>query len=233
MQVRELLWTLANCPHLARYVKKLGMYFIVVISAKLSHSNLLELRDFPKNLTSSEREDLFELCIRGIANCTSLSSCSWTRDGSLNTVILRTLQQNTHLRELEINGHHNYYYDPLTLANFTGLRKISLIMPSGDVIKMLPSWLESTGDTLRVLSLVCKSAAQVTDTLLSSIAGNLQNLEELHLAGCPKVTHKGVSAILEANNTRIRALALEGLSASFVSLSYSKTSIALLKYKRI
>lgn len=93
-------------------------------------------------------------------------------------------------------------------------------MPSGDVIRMLPRWLETTGETLRVLSLVCKSSAQVTDAILSSIANNLLYLDELHLAGCPKVTHKGVSAVLEANNTRIRALALEGLSASFVNSSF-------------
>lgn len=115
-----------------------------------------ELRDFPKNLSSTEREDLLQLCIRGISNCINMSSCSWTRDGSLNTLVLRSLQQNTRLQELEINGHHNHYYDPLILVNFVGLRKISLIMPSGEVIRMLPSWLAVTGESLRVLSLVCK-----------------------------------------------------------------------------
>jgi len=57
----------------------------------------------------------------------------------------------------------------------------------------------------------------VTDALLTTIAPHIPHLEHLHLAGCPKVTHDGVSALLRANNEGgVLSLGLEGLSSSFV-----------------
>jgi hypothetical protein len=43
-------------------------------------------------------------------------------------------------------------------------------------------------------------------------------LEELHLAGCPKATHRGVGAIVSSNSRGIISLGLEGLSPAFVGI---------------
>lgn len=57
----------------------------------------------------------------------------------------------------------------------------------------------------------------MTDTILSSLAPNLIELDGLHIAGCPKVTHEGIWALLSTNTTGIVGLGLEGLSPKFVS----------------
>lgn len=58
----------------------------------------------------------------------------------------------------------------------------------------------------------------MTDELLEAIAPSLTSLEHLYLAGCPKVTHKGVWAMIRANTSGLKGLGLEGLSTTFVSL---------------
>jgi hypothetical protein len=85
-----------------------------------------------------------------------MRSCAWTRDGSLESAILQALQQCPQLEELEINGHDSGYYNPTLLAQFSKLSKISLIMPSAQVIEVLPSWISTTGSTLRNLTIICK-----------------------------------------------------------------------------
>jgi hypothetical protein len=51
---------------------------------------------------------------------------------------------------------------------------------------------------------------------LGLLAPNLANLRELFLTGCPKVTHRGVWAILSNNAAGIINLGLEGVSPNFV-----------------
>lgn len=62
----------------------------------------------------------------------------------------------------------------------------------------------------------------MTDELLETIAPRLNSLEHLYLAGCPKVTHKGVWAMVQANVSGIRGLGLEGLSTTFVSFDLTE-----------
>lgn len=96
------------------------------------------------------------MTLQGLKNCVNLRACTWTRDGSLNSDILRALQTSNSLQELEINGHDDGNYEPDILKGFTGLTRISLIMPSAAVINGLGSWLELTGKSLRNLTLICK-----------------------------------------------------------------------------
>ena len=49
-----------------------------------------------------------------------------------------------------------------------------------------------------------------------TLAPILDQLEELHLTGCPKITHNGVLAILATNTRGILTLGLEGVSSLFV-----------------
>ncbi|KAJ7653893.1 hypothetical protein DFH06DRAFT_1416621 [Mycena polygramma] len=186
--------TLARYPHLAKYVLR------------------LEIRDFPKSV---DTDDLDRLVLEGLRNCVSLRACTWTRDGALNSAILRALQASESLLELEINGHSDGHYDAGILADFAHLRRVSLIMPSGDVVRQLPSWMARTGPQLRSLTLICKMSPLVTDGVLEELAPSLAQLEQFSITGCPRVTHAGIWAILAQNTAGLRVLGLEGLAVKF------------------
>ncbi|KAF8152989.1 hypothetical protein B0H34DRAFT_87411 [Crassisporium funariophilum] len=199
------------------------------------HVHRLEIRDFPKAFTNLE-DDLFSHVLRGLKNCVNLRSCTWTRDGSLNSEILLALQRCSNLRELEVNGHNDGNYDPRLLLGFTELNRISLIMPSLPVVSQLRPWLSITGHTLRALTLICKASSIVTDGTLESIAPFLVNLEHLYLTGCPKATHKGVWTIISANAQGPLGLGLEGVSPKFdmdVFASQCISSCALTRLRSI
>ncbi|KIM82848.1 hypothetical protein PILCRDRAFT_820136 [Piloderma croceum F 1598] len=165
-------------------------------------------------------EELLVFCREGLKNCINLRRCTWTRDGSVNSWILKALQECHNLRELEINGNHNGHYDAIILPQFENLQKISLIMPSGPVLDVLPSWINATGSILRSLTLICKASGLVTDHMLQALATNLPMLEHLHIVGCPKVTHKGVWHLVSANKGLI-GLGLENLAQTFDMSDFS------------
>lgn len=127
-----------------------------VVKHIAAHTTILEIRDFPKGLSMSAYEELLVFCREGLKNCINLRRCSWTRDGSVNSWILKALQECRNLRELELNGNHNGHYDAVLLQEFDNLQKISLIMPSWPVLNVLPTWIGFTGSTLRSLTLICK-----------------------------------------------------------------------------
>ncbi|KAE9407959.1 hypothetical protein BT96DRAFT_743267, partial [Gymnopus androsaceus JB14] len=192
-----LFRTLSHHPHLAKHVRR------------------LELRDFPKALSSDDGIDFLQTVTDGLKNCSNLQSCTWTRDRSLNSDILEALQSSQDLQELEINGHDDGNYDPQLLLRFTGLRKISLIMPSSSVISLMRPWLQITGDSLRSLTIICKTSPLITDAKLELLAPQLTQLEHFYLTGCSRVTHDGINSILSANENGIVSLGLEGLSPKF------------------
>lgn len=197
-KVKQLFTTLGNCPHLAKYVHQ------------------LTIRDYPKPFSWAEREDIRALCLQGIRNCVNLRSCTWTRDGSLSNDIISSLQDAPHLTELEINGHSGrWLFNAALLPGFKHLRKISLIMPDAHVLGVLPHWARETAGTLQHLTLICKSATQVTDELLTGLSQHLVNLEHFYLVGCPKVTHLGVWSIIANAHAGLRGLGLEGVSSTF------------------
>ncbi|GLB39724.1 hypothetical protein LshimejAT787_0702340 [Lyophyllum shimeji] len=193
-KVVQLFTTLAQCPHLAKYVRR------------------LDIREFPKAITLAE---LGETVLRGLRNCTNLRACTWTRDGSLTSGILQALQTSGTLQELEINGRCENNYDPALLQGFTQLSRVVLIMPSAPVVGRLCPWMRLTGGTLQSLTLICKASHIVTDAVLESLAPHLVNLRHLYLTGCSKVTHDGVWSILSGNTVGLLELGLEGLSTHF------------------
>ncbi|KAF4613324.1 hypothetical protein D9613_010978 [Agrocybe pediades] len=196
IKVIKLFDTLSKYPYLASLLRK------------------LEIRDFPKALPDADG-DIMKQVQDGLRNCTNLRACTWTRDGSLDSDILRVLHSCQNLEELELNGHNDGHYDPRLLLGFTHLRRISIIMPSAAVVSQLRPWLSLTGDTLRSLTLICKASTFVTDQILESLAPFLVNLEYLHLTGCVKVTHRGVWSILSSNTKGLLGLGLEGVSPKF------------------
>ncbi|GJE86627.1 hypothetical protein PsYK624_027070 [Phanerochaete sordida] len=166
-------------------------------------------------IASTEREQLMTLSLQAIRNCMNLRSCTLTRDGSLSNDIILSLQQSPNLSELEINGRNFFYFKPGLLPDFTHLRKISLVMPSPEVLNVLPIWVRNTAPTLRHLTLLCQSSNAVTDELLEALSEHMRNLEYLYLVGCPKVTHAGVWAVISGTEAGLKGLGLEGVSPSF------------------
>ncbi|PPR07496.1 hypothetical protein CVT26_013465 [Gymnopilus dilepis] len=205
-KVVKLFDTLSRRPYLASLLRR------------------LEIRDFPKAITLLD-SDVLNHVQRGLRNCTGLRACTWTRDGSLNSEILEALIQCPDLRELELNGHNDGHYDPRLLLHFRHLSRISIIMPSPAVVSKLEPWLSSTGNTLRSLTLICKASTIITDALLESIAPYLVHLEHLNLTGCPKVTHRGVWALVSSNLNGLIGLGLEGVSPKFDMQLFAKQCI--------
>ncbi|KAG2076336.1 hypothetical protein BDR04DRAFT_1003897 [Suillus decipiens] len=220
-KVLLLFQTLAHCPRLAQYVSRLGESRPVHDTNAVTNPHYTEIRAFPKALSSSSYNDLLDLCTRGIQNCVNLRSCAWTRDGSLESAILLALQQCPQLKELEINGKDSGYYDPNILTQFSKLSRISLIMPSAQVIEVLPSWISATGPTLRNLTVICQTSSLITDTLLESLAPSMTELDQLSIIGCPKVTHRGIGEIVSTNRNGLTGIGLEGLSPAFDMTSFN------------
>lgn len=196
LKVFSLFRTLVESPHLAAYIQ------------------MLEIRDFPKEIFTVNHSYLLGCCARAIRQCTNLRSCTWTKDGSISSELLESLLNCQQLRELEING-NSAEYDPLILTQFQSLRKISLIMPSVHVLNVLPLWIKASGPTLRNLRIICRASTRVTDGLLESLSPDLVELEHLSIIGCPKVTHKGIGALVSTNRSGLFAMDLKHLSLSF------------------
>lgn len=57
----------------------------------------------------------------------------------------------------------------------------------------------------------------MTDALLEEVAPHLIHLEHLYIVGCPKVTHRGVLAVMIANPSGLIGLGIEAVSPAFVS----------------
>lgn len=200
IKATKVFETLADRPTLARYVKS------------------LEVRDFPKSILQrieGRNEEILNMCLRGIRNCVNLQACVWTRDGTMNSPILEELSRCRHLDSLELNGHHNYSFDPILLLNFHQLRRLSIIMPSGEVLNAIPTLLVGSANTLESLSLICRSSSLVTDEFLSCLSPSLHSLRSLSLAGCTKVTHQGVKRVLSTSDQGLQELSLEALSPLF------------------
>ncbi|KAF8510199.1 hypothetical protein BU17DRAFT_55597 [Hysterangium stoloniferum] len=197
-KVRKLFETLSEYPQLAKYVKK------------------LELRDFPRAIYSTaSHESLTKSCITGLVHCRSLRSCTWTRDQTLSGEILEALSSCISLKELEINGHSTGTYDARLLLLFKSLTKISLIMPSAEVVDILPQWLMKNKETLTAFHVLCKSSSLITNDRLAAMAPYMTRLRHLHIVGCPRITHRGILAVIRHNTASFESLGLEGLSPTF------------------
>ncbi|KAI0088861.1 hypothetical protein BDY19DRAFT_946407 [Irpex rosettiformis] len=197
LKVVKLFRTLSEHPELAKYVEQLSV------------------KDFPRAIATTEREGIMSLCLRGLQNCINLQAFCWTRDGSLSNSILEALCSLPHLRDLEINGHSDGYYDHRTLLQFTRLRKVTLILPGIKIVNLLPTWAARVSQNLRQLTLVCQSTTLINDKVLEALSVHLTSIEFIYLIGCPKVTHKGLWSIISANEGRLLGLGMEVLSLSF------------------
>ncbi|KAI9433061.1 hypothetical protein H4582DRAFT_1991019 [Lactarius indigo] len=197
LRVTQLFRTLAEHPNLACLVRQ------------------LVITDFPKAQDSFAYEHLGGWFTRGLENCVKLRCCTWTRDCSLTSHILKSLGKCSELTDISINGYHSGLYKPGDLLQLLHLHKISLIRPSKPILEILPSWLQATGKSLTSLTLICKDDMYITDALLNTMSPHLSRLERLYLVGCPKVTNEGVWSMIRTRTRDLKELGLENLSPHF------------------
>lgn len=126
-------------------------------------TSIAELTDFPKGI-SLELLSIENTVIPALRNCINLSSCRWTRDGTLSDDILGILQSpdRVPLRVLEINANSRSFYDASKLLSFTSLTKLSLILPDAETIIGLPVWCEQIGGTLKELTIIQKASTRLS-----------------------------------------------------------------------
>ena len=105
------------------------------------------------------------LYAKGLENCVHLKDCTWTRDGSLTSDIIKSLGKCPDLTDVTINGQYSWQNEPIDLVQLLRLSKISLIMPSMSVLEILPRWLQVTGRSLTNLALICKACLRPMHTL--------------------------------------------------------------------
>ena len=123
----------------------------------------LDLRSFPKGYL--EDQD-FETILTGLRHCVCLRSLTWTRDGTLSDEIFDAVLDasspgSSMISDLQINGNNTGHYKASRLLAFSSLRKLTLIMPSRDVMSALEFWTSKISSTLQDLSLICKVGAPI------------------------------------------------------------------------
>ncbi|KAH8997913.1 hypothetical protein EDB92DRAFT_1792366 [Lactarius akahatsu] len=214
LRVTQLFRTLAEHPNLACLVRQ------------------LVITDFPKAQDSFAYEHLGGWFTKGLENCVKLRCCTWTRDCSLTSRILKSLGKCPELTDISINGCHSDLYEPGDLLQLLRLHKISLIRPSKPILEILPSWFQATGISLTSLTLICKARQSsirvsnalfinnqddmyITDAFLNTVSPHLSRLERLHLVGCQRVTNEGVWSMIRNRTRDLKELSLENLSPNF------------------
>ncbi|KAH9022168.1 hypothetical protein EDB85DRAFT_1997199 [Lactarius pseudohatsudake] len=197
LRVTQLFRTLAEHPNLACLVRQ------------------LVITNFPKAQDSFAYEHLGGWFTKGLENCVKLRCCTWTRDCSLTSRILKSLAKCPELTDISINGCHSDLYEPGDLLQLLRLHKISLIRPSKPILEFLPSWFQATGKSLTSLTLICKDDMYITDAYLNTVSPHLPRLERLHLVGCQRVTNEGVWSMIRNRTRDLKELSLENLSPHF------------------
>ncbi|KZO94616.1 hypothetical protein CALVIDRAFT_538738 [Calocera viscosa TUFC12733] len=205
-----LMRTLAQRPDIARWVKH------------------IDVRDFYRDFEfltgqEEEREEVYEHCDRGLANCLNLESCVWPRHGTLTTSMILALSRLPRLERLELNAKSGTY-EPADLVRIRQIRALGLTMPDKPAVDVLQRWFQAISDAgredgeeggLRDLRVICQSTNYIGDSMLARLAPYLTRLETFHLLGCPKADHVGVAAVLKVCSSTIRHLSLENVSLNF------------------
>lgn len=116
----------------------------------------VELRVYPFGLPAERLEALEEQILSTLHHATGLQELCWTRDGSLNDRLLRTMFDHLpSLRKLEITG-NSKLWSPALLAEKVprGLEELQVILPDRRVAQHLVA-IVSRVECLEALSLFC------------------------------------------------------------------------------
>ena len=119
-------------------------------------TDIEELRVFPFGLPAEELEALEEKIVSSLHATINLRELCWTRDGSLNDRILRTMFANLQqLRKLELTG-TSKLWSPALLCEVVprSVCDLQIVLPDRNVIHYLPRLIKSV-NKLEALSLFC------------------------------------------------------------------------------
>ncbi|WFD04021.1 hypothetical protein MOBT1_002718 [Malassezia obtusa] len=191
LRVIRVFQTLSDHPHLARLVR------------------ILELRVFPFGLPAERLEQLEEQIVRTLHAAVNLHELCWTRDGSLNDRVLRTMfDELKHLRKLELTGNSKLWSPALLCDKIPrSVQELQIVLPDRHVAQHLVR-LAASVDRLEALSLFCMNTSLITDALLAELAQHAR-LRRLTLVGCKAVHGPGVTQLAQAGAMQV--LALEGV----------------------
>ena len=193
---------------------KLVEFFSAVNSNKpLAHLvKKLEIRSFPRQISSSERTQLYDTLTSCLQHFVNLEICSWTRAMTLTTEILSVLSVLPQLRELEMNSGNDVRYEEIfTSGKWPALNTLKIILPDRSIARALRPFLQQRGEQLVSLTILAKESGVIDDNYLNSVADSLVNLHQLSLGGLKRVTDASVLSILK-RNPHISSLALESLN---------------------
>ncbi|TIA88286.1 hypothetical protein E3P99_02674 [Wallemia hederae] len=193
---------------------KLVEFFSAVASNKqLAHLvKKLEIRSFPRQISSSERTHLYDTLTSCLQHFVNLEICSWTRAMTLTTEILSVVSMLPKVAELEINSGNDVRYDEIfTRGRWPALHTLKIILPDRSIARALRPFLQQRGEQLVSLTILAKESGVIDDNYLNSVAGSLVNLHQLSLGGLKRVTDASILSILK-RNPQISSLALESLN---------------------
>ncbi|KAK0561842.1 hypothetical protein OC844_002991 [Tilletia horrida] len=196
IRLHKVFKVLGRAPHLASLLR------------------VVEVRVFPFGLPAEQLEALEIAIIKTFQNANNLEELIWTRTGSLNDRVLRTVFDKTpKLKLLELTGDSRSWSPDLLIAKMPSvIERVSIIMPDRPVTERIPDIAKRLGPNLQSLSVLSNNAAFIRDAYIEAAAPFLTSLTRLSLVGCKNVTGSAVLAILKQNPSRILELSLEGLS---------------------
>ncbi|WFD44159.1 hypothetical protein MPSI1_002825 [Malassezia psittaci] len=160
-------------------------------------------------MPAEDLEALEENIVRSLHATINLRELCWTRDGSLNDRVLRTMFDNLQqLRKLELTG-NSKLWSPALLCEVIpkSVCDLQIVLPDRNVIQYLPRLIKSVR-RLEAFSLFCMNTSWVTDALLTELAPNT-SLRRLTLVGCKAVHGPGILSLAQTGD--LSMLALEGL----------------------
>ncbi|KAE8226177.1 hypothetical protein CF319_g1211 [Tilletia indica] len=175
---------------------------------------VVEIRVFPFGLAAEDLEALELAIISTFKHAVNLEELIWTRTGSLNDRVLRTIfDRIARLKLLELTGDSRSWSPALLIEKLPAvIERLSLVMPDRAVTERIPLIAQRLGPNLQSLSILSNNAAYIRDASIEAAAPFLTKLSRLSLVGCKNVTGAAILTVLTQSQTDITELSLEGLS---------------------
>ncbi|CAD7066763.1 unnamed protein product [Tilletia caries] len=202
LRLQKVFTVLGTRPHLSALVR------------------VVEIRVFPFGIQAEHLERLEIAIINTFKHAVNLEELIWTRTGSLNDRVLRTIfEKISRLRLLELTGDSRSWSPDLLIEKLPAvIERLSLVMPDRAVTERIPLIAKRLGPNLSSLSILSNNAAYIRDASIEAAAPFLSNLSRISLVGCKNVTGAAILSVLKRSQMDVTELSLEGLSLTPVEV---------------